>query len=162
MLTAEHSNRLEIPAEQFAAVVRHPGEAPFVPEILLVQHRGLARWLALRLVDQLGVCAHVRYQFPAAFIWELCQQVLTDVPATSPFAPDVLTWRLMALFGDVDEAPRCAPLLAYCTDGDVVKRYALAARLATVYDQYLVYRPAWIRAWEAGAQDHWQASPARP
>jgi len=26
-----------------------------------------------------------------------------------------------------------------------------------VFDQYLVYRPDWIRQWERGEDDHWQA-----
>jgi exodeoxyribonuclease V gamma subunit len=157
MFTVYHSNRLEALADQLATLICQPTDSPCVPETILVQSLGLARWLSLRLADHLGVCAHVRYQFPAAFIWDLFEQVLTDVPETSPFATDVLTWRLMALVNDIEEAPRFAPLLAYCADGDDVKRHALASRLATVYDQYLVYRPEWIRAWEGGADDHWQA-----
>jgi exodeoxyribonuclease V gamma subunit len=157
MFIVYHSNRLEVLADQLAALVREPPDLPCAPETILVQSLGLGRWLSLRLADHLGICAHVRYQFPAAFIWDLFQQVLTDVPETSPFATDVLTWRLMALLGDLDDAPDFSALRAYGTGGDDVTRYALASRIAAVYDQYLVYRPEWIRAWENGADDHWQA-----
>jgi exodeoxyribonuclease V gamma subunit len=94
MFTVYHSNRLEVLADQLAAVVRQPTDTPFVPETILVQSLGLARWLSLRLADHLGICANVRYQFPAAFIWDLFHCVLPNVPETSPFATDVLTWRL--------------------------------------------------------------------
>ena len=43
-----------------------------------------------------------------------------------------------------------------CEGGDD-RRYDLAWRIADVYDRYLVYRPDWIEAWEAGGEDHWQA-----
>jgi exodeoxyribonuclease V gamma subunit len=157
MLRVYHSNRLEILADQLAVLVRQPTDSPFVPETIIVQSLGMAGWLSLRLADHLGVCAHVWFPFPAAFIWDMFHRVLTHVPETSPFAPDVLTWRLMPLLGSLEEAPRFASLSAYCEGGDDVKRYALASRIATVYDQYLVYRPDWIRAWETGAEDHWQA-----
>ena len=42
-------------------------------------------------------------------------------------------------------------------DGDGIKRYQLCRRIAEVFDQYLVYRPDWILAWERGQDDHWQA-----
>jgi exodeoxyribonuclease V gamma subunit len=157
MFIVYHSNRLEVLADQLATLVRQPTDAPFVPEIIIVQSLGMARWLSFRLADRLGVCANLRFPFPAAFIWDIFHRVLTSVPETSPFASEVLTWRLMTLLGDLEEAPRFAPLCAYCEGGDDVKRYELASRIATVYDQYLVYRPDWIRAWEAGAEDHWQA-----
>jgi exodeoxyribonuclease V gamma subunit len=157
MFTVHHSNRLEVLADQLAALVRQPTNSLFVPETIIVQSLGMARWLSFRLADHLGVCAHVRFPFPAAFIWDMFHRVLPHVPETSPFAPDVLTWHLMALLGSLEESPRFASLSAYCEGGDDVKRYALASRIATVYDQYLVYRPDWIRAWETGTEDHWQA-----
>jgi exodeoxyribonuclease V gamma subunit len=157
VFTVYHSNRLEVLADQLAALISQPTDLPFVPETIIVQSLGMARWLSFRLADQLGVCAHVRFPFPAAFIWDIFHRVLTNVPETSPFASEVLTWRFMALLGDLEEIPQFASLCAYCEGSGDVKRYELASRIATVYDQYLVYRPDWIRAWEAGAEDHWQA-----
>src|SRR5262245_55438252 len=153
MFIVYHSNRLEVLAD----LVCQPTEAPLVPETIIVQRLGMARCLSFRLADHLGVCAHVRFPFPAAFIWELFHHVLPNVPETSSFAPDVLTWRLMALLGDLEETSGYASLCAYCECGNDLKRYELASRIATLYDQYLVYRPDWIRAWEAGEEDHWQA-----
>jgi exodeoxyribonuclease V gamma subunit len=33
----------------------------------------------------------------------------------------------------------------------------LAEQIALLFDEYLVYRPDWILAWEHGKADHWQA-----
>lgn len=49
-------------------------------------------------------------------------------------------------------------------DGDKRKLFQLAARVADLYDQYLVYRPEWLMRWEAGQRveglgdaQQWQA-----
>ena len=48
----------------------------------------------------------------------------------------------------------------------IASRYELACRIADVFDQYLVYRPDWIRRWEAGrrglaSRRCWRSSPRR-
>lgn len=58
---------------------------------------------------------------------------------------------------------RAARVAAAGTDGAgesdqrVLKRWQLARRISDVFDQYLVYRPDLILAWEAGTGDDWQA-----
>jgi exonuclease V gamma subunit len=47
MLTVYHSNRLEVLAEQLAALVRQPTESPFALASILVQSLVLTRWLSL-------------------------------------------------------------------------------------------------------------------
>src|SRR6266446_1695340 len=157
MLTVHASNRLEMLADQLAERLRQPCGSPLLPEIIIVQSNGMARWLSLHLAQRLGICAQIRFPFPAAFVWELCHRLLRSVPETSPFAPDVLTWRIMALLKELEESPRFAPLHTYCEDGNDFTRFALASSIADVFDQYLVYRPDWIRQWERGEDDHWQA-----
>jgi exodeoxyribonuclease V gamma subunit len=157
MLILHASNRLEILADQLADLVRQPCGAPFSPEIIVVQSTGLARWLPLHLARRLGICAHVHFPLPGTFVWDLFRRMLSSVPESSPFAPEVMTWRIMALLGALEDSPQFVPLRAYCGTGEVFKRFELAGRIADVFDQYLVYRPDWIRQWERGADDHWQA-----
>jgi exodeoxyribonuclease V gamma subunit len=157
MLTVHYSNRLEILADQLAELVRQPCGSAFLPEIVIVQSNGMARWLSLRLAQRLGICARVCFPFPAAFVWDLFRRLLPSVPEASSFTPAVLAWRLMALLKAVEDSPQFAPLHAYCGDGDASKRFELATRIADVFGQYLVYRPEWIRRWERGEETHWQA-----
>ncbi|MGE3542117.1 MAG: exodeoxyribonuclease V subunit gamma [Candidatus Tectimicrobiota bacterium] len=158
MLHVHYSNRLEILADQLAERLRQPCGSPLLPDIIIVQSTGMARWLSLHLAQRLGICAQIHFPFPAAFVWDLYRRLLRSVPEMSPFAPDVLTWRIMALLACLDDAPCWAPLQAYCAEGDDATRFALAAKIAEVFDHYLVYRPDWIRQWEHGAEDHWQAA----
>jgi exodeoxyribonuclease V gamma subunit len=50
MFTIYHSNRLEVLADQLAALLRQPMDSPFVPETIIVQSLGMARWLSFHLV----------------------------------------------------------------------------------------------------------------
>jgi exodeoxyribonuclease V gamma subunit len=52
MLTIHHSNSLDALVDALARVTGEPLESPFAPEVVVVQSRGVARWLALRLADR--------------------------------------------------------------------------------------------------------------
>lgn len=165
MLAVVQSNRLEALADALVDVVRvpPPGRSPFEPEVVVVQNAGMGRWLAQQLARRLGLCANVSFTFPAAFLWDAARAFLADVPKTSPLEPAVATWHLMALLRQIasdvaaDDAARFAPLRAYLAAGDERQTWELARRIADVFDQYLVYRPDWILAWERGGEDDWQA-----
>ena len=158
MFYSYQSNQLEILIEQLAGVLRRPLRAPLAREIVITQSNGMARWLALRLAERLGVCANLAFQFPATFLWEMSRAVLRQVPPTSSFDKSVLVWRVMALLRELEDTPRFESLNVYLGDGgDDFRRHELACRIADGFDQYLVYRPDWIEKWEAGEADHWQA-----
>src|SRR5690242_9094529 len=97
MLTIHHSNRLDALVDELARVTRAPLASPFATEVVIVQSRGVARWLSLKLADSAGICANVRFPFPSAFAWELYRAVSEEVPEQSPFAPEVLAWRILGV-----------------------------------------------------------------
>jgi exodeoxyribonuclease V gamma subunit len=158
MFYTHRSNRLETLTDRLSQLLKQPLRSPLAPELMVVQSNGMARWLALRLADRLGVCANVRWRFPASFLWEMSRVVLRQLPATSAFDKPVLVWRLLELLREVGTAPCFEPVRAYLGDrGDDFRRYELAYHIADCFDQYLIYRPDWIRKWEAGEGEHWQA-----
>ena len=138
MFYTHRSNHLEILADRLAELLRRPPRAPLAREVVVVQSNGMARWLALRLADRLGVCANVSWRFPATFLWEMSRAVLRQLPPASTFDKAVLVWRTMALLRTLEKAPRFDPLLAYLGDGqDDFRRHELAYRIADCFDQYL-------------------------
>lgn len=168
MLYLYQSNRLETLAEFFAAMVNAvpPGDV-FAPETVIVQSRGMGRWLTFELARRNGIAANIDFVLPAAYAWRMMRQTLDAAPALSPFSPDVLTWRLFALLPTLDQ-PAFAPLARFLhagsNDGADRAAFELAGKIADVYDQYLVYRPHWLQAWEKGKRldlgedEDWQAA----
>lgn len=157
MLRVFYSNRLESLAERLAVSIATPLDSPFTPETILVESQAMARWLSLQLASRLGVCANFRFPFPDRFLWEVFQAYLPDLRGTTPLAPAALTWRVLAALEKLSNAPAFAPVRDSLRAGDERKAYALAARIAAAFDCYQVYRPDWIRQWEAGEEEHWQA-----
>jgi exodeoxyribonuclease V gamma subunit len=155
VLNVHYGNRLEALAAELAALTHSPLAAPLTPEMIVVQSRGVARWLALALARQSGICANVEFPFPAGFAWRL-YRALGPLPDASPFEPEILAWRILQLLPGCEARPEFAPVRAYVR-GDVFRRHELAVRLAQRFADYLIYRPDWIEQWEAGDTPHWQS-----
>src|SRR5512141_3177214 len=88
------SNRMEILVETFVESLVQPVD-PFTPETIVVQSKGLQRWLAMELAKRFGVWANADYPFPNKCVWDLFRKVLKQIPETSPFEPSLLLWRIM-------------------------------------------------------------------
>lgn len=154
-----YGNRLELLAEEFARVLETPLPSPFDQEIILVQSKGMERWLSMQMATHLGICANCRFPFPNAFVNEIFQLVIPDLPATSLFDPQFCTWRIMQVLPSYLTQPGFEHLRHYLQDStQSLKQLQLARRIAETFDQYLIYRPELIAAWEAGKEDHWQAA----
>jgi exodeoxyribonuclease V gamma subunit len=157
MLIVHQSNRQERLADALTEVLETRLPSPLTPDIVAVQSGGAARWLALRLARRFGIAANLHFPFPATLLWRLFRALLPGVPERSPFAAEVLTWRIMRHLAEVLDWPGFESLADYIRGGDDLPRYQLAERIALLFDEYLVYRPDWILAWEQGKADHWQA-----
>jgi exodeoxyribonuclease V gamma subunit len=162
MLHLIHSNRMERLVACLCEVLSRPLASPLEPERFVVQNTGLARWLDQQLALRFDIAGNHRFELPSSFVWSLFRLCLEQVPETSPYEKETLCWRIFErLPNDLDD-PAFASLDLYLRDDtDGLKRFQLARRLADMLDQYLVYRPDWIQAWEEGgeeeAEGRWQA-----
>ena len=154
------SNRLDRLADPLAELLRQPGGSPFVPETIVVQSLGMARWLKLELAARLGVCAQVEFPFPRAFVDRFLHPDPSNPAVTGGYDRSAMHWRLFRLLRDLPDDARFDPVRRYLDGGDRRKRLQLAGRLANLFDQYLVFRPDRVVAWDAGESDSeagWQA-----
>lgn len=152
MFTVYHSNQIDVLKSLLVELIRlEPLSNPFDQEQILVQSPGMSQWLKIELAKEMGVAANLAFPLPATFIWHMFTQVLPDVPQRSAFNKEAMTWKLMTLLPTLLDKPEFIPLKRYLDDDpDETKRYQLAEKIADIFDGYLVYRPEWILAWEAG------------
>ncbi len=148
-LTLYTSNRLEVLALELADRLRRPGD-PLQTDIIIVQSRGMERWLSLAIARRNGITANCRFPFPQAFIDELFTHLFDFNPSEDPFETGVLAFRIMQELPDmVADNPAFDDLRTYLrNDSRGVKRYQLAAEMADLLDQYLIFRPDMLLAWE--------------
>lgn len=169
MLYLYQSNRLEDLAALFARLHQlQPPANPFAAEEIIVQSQGMRRYLNSYLAKETGIAANLNFSLPGRLTWQLMRDMIADVPMLSPFDPEVIRWRLLSLFqsSDFQTASEYAPvreaLQSYLHSGATAD-YQMAGQLADIFDQYLVYRPQWIDAWQQGKtvglgeDEHWQA-----
>ncbi|NJD05577.1 MAG: exodeoxyribonuclease V subunit gamma [Methylococcaceae bacterium] len=155
-LAVIHANRLESLRELVVAWLEAHPLAPLEDEVVLVQSNGMAQWIKLALAEQdaLGICAALRAELPARFLWHAYQAVLGPeaVPEESPFAKPELGWRVFRLLPGLLAQDAFTPLRRFLADDeDIRKRHQLAQCLADLLDQYQVYRADWLDDWEQGA-----------
>lgn len=155
MFTVYHSNQLDLLKSLLVELIRlDPLDNPFEQEQILVQSPGMSQWLKLELAKSLGIAANLEFPLPATFIWNMFTEVLSDVPQRSAFNKEAMTWKLMQVLPKQLDKPEFEPLARYLSDDDQqVKSYQLAEKIADIFDQYLVYRPEWIQAWESDQVD---------
>ena len=152
------SNYLEVLSKALAERIRKPLPSPLTPEIVVVQSRGMERWISLELARLNGICANISFTFPNALLNDIFRQFITNYPETSPFEPGVMMFRIMEMLPSLLEKTGFESLKAYFKD-DIKGRklFQLSERIADVFDQYLVFRSEMILQWESGKADHWQA-----
>ena len=150
-------NRMENLVEALATVLSEPLASPFTPEMIVVQSKGMQRWLAMELAGKLGVWANCKYPFPNKLVWQLFCKALPNIPDISIFSPEIMTWKIMGLLPEYLEREEFTALRHYLGgDADGLKRFQLSGKIADTFDQYTLFRPEMLLEWEEGRGGEWQ------
>ncbi|RLA98445.1 MAG: exodeoxyribonuclease V subunit gamma, partial [Deltaproteobacteria bacterium] len=128
-----------------------PLSMPLDKEIIVVQSRGMERWLSLRLAEIHGICANYEFPFPNSFLNRMFGLLVPEYTYSEMFEPDTMTWEIIGLLPKVIDMDAFGSVKAYLAD-DIqgLKVYQLARHIADRFDQYMVYRPEMILDWEKG------------
>lgn len=157
------SNRLENLSEALAEVLQLPLRSPLEPEIIVVQSKGMERWVSMELARHHGILANCRFPFPNHFIYGVFRSFLGDLPDGSSYDSETMLWKVMKVLPSCLERSGFEGLRAYLQDDSSgLKLYQLSRRIAVLFDQYLTYRPDMILRWEREAAEtsadaRWQA-----
>jgi exodeoxyribonuclease V gamma subunit len=153
------SNRLEILAEKLSDLLKKDPLLPLEKEVIVVQSRGMQRWLSLELARHLGVCANIWFPFPNAIVHRLFQTVFPELPDENPWDTDVMTWTLVDVVPGSLGKPGFEEVRTYVGNSPhPLKLYQLCHRIASTFDQYLTFRPDMLLGWEKEKDHHWQAA----
>lgn len=148
--------------------------SPFDDETIIVQSLGMERWVRQQLATRRGCAASLAMPFPAGFCRTLADVLQRDTafggqaptPLDTRFEEAALTWRLYAALGEPEllQHAACEPLRAYLQDADDRQRFGLARSITARFDEYRLYRPEVMLAWEDGRRtttspaEAWQAA----
>jgi exodeoxyribonuclease V gamma subunit len=165
MIELYHSNSIEILADKMIDLISAEPLAPLHCEIVSVPNIGLARWLPLQFCRKTGVAANIHFPFPASFVWKyLLREFNPLLKNQSSWMPDVLRWRLYEILPQRINNPEFVQLKNWSEQvGDENALMELAAKIADLFDQYIVYRPQLLENWQnhkspqsADKMENWQ------
>lgn len=159
--TPHFSNRIEQLRDSCLAVLAQPMIDPLATEYVLVDNLVMGQWLNLQIAQQQGIAANIRYIQPHELFWLLARSVVSaDIPRETPLSKQEMLWKLYGLFGNgvLLERTVMQPVKHYLQGeaSAALKRYQLAATVADLFDQYLVYRPDMILRWETEKNIRWR------
>lgn len=151
------SNRVEELFDAMAHLLAEPLADPFEAECIVVPSRGLGTWVSMRLSERFGVWAGADFPFPRRFLHRMFELVLGRSDPDG-FTAERLLWPILAELPALLERPGFAELAHFVAqDATLRNTFALAQRIALIFDQYTVFRPDLVLAWESGRDEHWQA-----
>lgn len=158
-LVIHQSNHVESLAEALSNELSAYNRDPLLPVTIVVQSRGMERWLSIELAQRMGLIANARFPFPNTILSEIFTAVTPDAAQSNLFDSDSLTFRaIKTLQGCLDEEA-FAPLQEYISrSDDDLRRFQLCQKIAGMYDQLATFRPEQIRAWDQGNFDSWHGS----
>ena len=164
MLHLHHSNKLENLMHSLLDVMETQQGSVLKPTQILVQNPGMKRWLQQQISSAQGIAANLEFPLPSRFIWDIFQTQFSDIEIQSNYDSEVLRWRIESVLGaNLDDAGLVAlkPYLEANEKG--LGRFQLAEKLASLFDQYLVYRPGMMSEWEhnktyESVSETWQAA----
>ncbi len=112
----------------------------------------------MQIAQKNGICANLSFYFPNVFLHNLYRKIITDIPEIVPFETDILTFTVMQTLPSCLEEPGFASLAGYLRDkNDSLKLFQISKKIADLFEQYSIFRPAMIMRWDQEDEDIWQA-----
>jgi exodeoxyribonuclease V gamma subunit len=136
--------------------------SPLETEVIVVaQNTGLRSWLEVELARRMGCAASLHMPSPRGLSAELMRRLLPELRQLKgsavegfvhPFEVESLTWRVADLLPRFLGDHRFALVAQYLVAADDRSRrlVTLSARIAQHFEDYQIYRPDLLFAWERG------------
>jgi exodeoxyribonuclease V gamma subunit len=143
--------------------VSEPLSEPYRRETIVVPSLGMERWLVSELSRKFGVWTNAEHPLPRAFIDRLFRALLGSSFSFEPWDKQHLGFSIARCISDNVNNGKWPPILRYLEgDSKSERSLELGFRIADAFDQYLVYRPDWIEAWQRGQQPDARIDPWQP
>ncbi|MGQ1947873.1 exodeoxyribonuclease V subunit gamma [Geofilum sp. OHC36d9] len=141
------SNSIEALSAVFSDAIRHKTSWNQT-SCIIVQSEGLQKWLIRETAAKNKIFANYEFFSPDGFIGHVNR--LTFNYGNSYFSTENIKWKVYSYLNDSGFIKHF-PTVANYYKADDTKRIQLAAKIADLFDQYQVYRPDIIGAWNDNA-----------
>ena len=145
-----NSNSLETLAKICAQLMeRYPLADPLLNEEIVVMNMGMRSFLTQEIAKQNQIAAQCNFQQIWQLIWNIHNKVNGSDDKLNRFDRSYIAWNIAGM-RDIWSNPEIKgfeKMQEYVKDDpDGSRCYELAAKIADTFDQYQMYRPDWIAA----------------
>lgn len=167
MITHYKSHSLSILAEQLANIMdENLPEDPLMMRQVIVPNLDTSRWLKLNLAERNGMAANIEFILPSDWQWRQVRKLMPELPKNLPSDQGPMKWAIFELLLDQATRKKFGILDSYISSqGDEYieqRALSIANQMAWLFDQYQVYRPELIIAWQNGRKgegdEKWQSA----
>lgn len=138
---------------------------PFASQQIIVPNLDTARWFKLFAAEKNEIAANLECLLPAEWLWRQIRKIYPDLPEILPSDLQPMKWTLFELLSEPEQRKKFEQLDRYVMNQPEERRvqalYQMAGQIASVFDEYLVYRPDMIIQWQQGQSgkedEKWQA-----
>jgi len=144
------SHALEQLASAFCRRLQEQRLPVFQPYYIVTQTEGINDWLRQRIAEEQRIAAHIRFVRSNDIVHRIYQ--LLGGEHLESLSSEDLSWLLYEILGRSEFRERFGAIAAYFTEDpeqEPLRRYALAAKVADLFDQYQVYREDVLQQWKA-------------
>lgn len=137
------SNSIEELSAVFSEAVKHKVSWNQISHVI-VQTEGLQKWLIRETASRNKIFANYEFSSPDTFIGKVNQLAINY--GNNYFSTESMKWKVFSYLNDPSFIA-LFPFVSCYYDKDDIKRIQLAGKIADLFDQYQVYRPKVIEAW---------------
>lgn len=151
------SNSLESLAAVFSEKESRQQRGVFEPLLIVTQVEGMNLWLKTQLAGHIGIAANIEFTTPN----QLINKIFFAIGGRfqHPLPNQAVSWIIYSLLGDKEfyqHFKNISGYYYYSNKIDDIRRLGLAEKIADLFDQYQIYRPEMIEAWNKGNLYHEQ------
>ena len=144
------SDRIEILVQKLADLMqKNPQKNIFVPTEILIASDGMKHFINLSLAKELGVASNIHYSKVHSFFWRILYESNKNQikPFRYCYTPEILQWQILNVFQSDKMPETVKKAISFYLKSHDIAAYGLSQTLAKLFEQYMIYRPDWIRAW---------------
>lgn len=118
----------------------------FVPTVIVAQHHSTRDWLTTQIAEKNGIAAHFLHKNHLSFLELIYLYVVGKTIKKELLKPHQMVWLIDSLLGDSNFISEFPNLEQYIGDDDL-KRFTLAEKVTSLFEQYQQKKPELIYDW---------------
>ena len=144
---------------------QYSGSDPLQPQTIIVPNLDTARWVKLFLAKNNGIAANIEFLLPSEWQYRQIRKLYPELPKKLPSDILPMSWSIFQVLMNQKTISQFPKLQRYIVKQEDARKeteaWKLAKQIASVFDEYMVYRPQLIMKWQSGKigkdDEQWQA-----